>query len=57
MEEAFNLLNDSLALNGFSIVENGETTVVMTARNAQRDGIPTVTEVPPARPDDALLDQ
>lgn len=50
LDEAFNIVCDALALNGFSIVENGDTWIVRSARNAQRDMIPTVTVLPPPRP-------
>lgn len=50
LNEAWNILNDVFAINGFSIVDRGDTTVVVAARNAQRDGIPTLTTLPPPRP-------
>ena len=49
-EEAFNILCDVLAINGYSLFEQGDTFIVKSARNAQRDAIPTFTEVPPPRP-------
>lgn len=49
-EEAFNILCDALAINGFSLFEQGDTFIVKSARNAQRDAIPTYTKLPPPRP-------
>jgi type II secretory pathway component GspD/PulD (secretin) len=49
-EEAFNILCDVLSINGYSLFEQGDTYIVKSARNAQRDAIPTFTEVPPPRP-------
>ncbi len=49
-EEAFNHLCDVLAINGFSLFEQGDTFIVKSARNAQRDAIPTFTELPPPQP-------
>ncbi len=50
-EVAFNDLSQGLALNGYAISENGDTLVVMSARNIQRSLIPVVTELPPLKPE------
>lgn len=49
--EAFNQLSSALALNGFAISEQGDTMVVMAARNIQRSLIPVVSELPPLKPE------
>ncbi len=49
-EEAFNQMSESLAINGFAIISQGEVMIVRNARSAQRDNIPVLTEVPAARP-------
>ena len=50
VDEAFNILCEVLSVNGFTVVDVGDTMVIKSARNAQRDSIPTVREVPPAKP-------
>lgn len=50
LDEAYNILCESLSINGFTVVEEGDTTSIIAARNAQRDAIPTVTTVPPLKP-------
>ena len=51
LEEAFALLSSALALNGFAISEQGDTMVVTSARNTQRSLVPTVTALPPLKPE------
>ncbi|MEQ1877336.1 MAG: hypothetical protein ABL958_11890 [Bdellovibrionia bacterium] len=51
LEEAFNLLSDALASNGYAITERDDTAVVMSARDVQRGGIPVVTEIPSLKPE------
>jgi type II secretory pathway component GspD/PulD (secretin) len=50
VEEAYNILVESLAINGFTVIEQGDTIVIKSARNAQRDMIPTYTKLPPPKP-------
>ncbi|MES2856117.1 MAG: hypothetical protein V4692_09650 [Bdellovibrionota bacterium] len=50
LDEAFALLSDALSLNGFAIAERDRVMNVAAARNIQRDLIPTLTELPPLRP-------
>lgn len=50
LDEAYNLLVDALALNGFTVIESQDFTIVRSARNAQRDLIPVYTTLPPAKP-------
>ena len=54
LDEAYNILMESLSINGFTIIEEGDTNIVKSARNAQRDGIPTVTKLPPVKPNRML---
>lgn len=51
LNEAFDLMSTSLALNGFAIVPREGRYVVMAARNAQRSSIETMTEAAPAKPE------
>lgn len=50
-EEAFNQLSTSLAVNGFAISKQGDTMVVKTARNIQRDLIEVTSEKPALKPE------
>jgi|GEM_PF-1217125 Type II secretory pathway, component PulD len=50
-EEAFNQISSGLALNGFAISTQGDTLVVRSARNIQRDLIPVTTELPALKPE------
>jgi general secretion pathway protein D len=50
-EEVFNLLSSSLALNGYAINKQGDTMVVRSARNAQRDLLEVSTEPPTLKPE------
>ena len=50
-DEAFNHLSSALALNGFAISKQGDTMVVKSARNVQRDFIQTSLELPAAKPE------
>lgn len=50
LDEAYNILMESLSINGFTIIDAGDTSIVKSARSAQRDGIPTVTKLPPPKP-------
>ncbi len=50
-EEAFNQLSSALAVNGFAISKQGDTMIVKSARNIQRDLIEVSTEVPSLKPE------
>lgn len=50
-EEAFNQLSTALALNGFGISKQGDTMVVRSARNLQRDLIEVSKERPSLKPE------
>jgi type II secretory pathway component GspD/PulD (secretin) len=50
IEEAFNLLSDALAANGYAISERDDTSVVLNARDVQRDLNPVSSELPSLRP-------
>ena len=50
-EEAFNLLSSMLALNGYAISKQGDTWVVLNARNIQRNLIEVVNTLPPLKPE------
>lgn len=49
--EAFNLLSDALAVNGYAIAKREDTMVIMSARNIQRNLVETVTTLPPLKPE------
>lgn len=51
LEEAFNQLSTSLAVNGIAISTQDSVMVVKQARSIQRDLVPVVTEVPTLRPE------
>lgn len=51
LDDAFDLLSTSLALNGYSIVPQEGKYVVMASRNAQRSSIPTLTEITSVKPE------
>lgn len=51
LDEAFNQLSSALAINGFSISKQGDTMIVKSARNIQRDFIEVSTEVPSMKPE------
>ena len=51
LDEAFDLLSTSLALNGYAIIEHADRYVVMASRNAQRSSIPTLTEIKSVKPE------
>lgn len=51
LPEAWNQISSALALNGYAYVNQGDVIVIRSARNAQRDGIDVVTELPPMRPE------
>lgn len=50
-EEAFNLLSSMLALNGYAISKQGDTWVVLNARNIQRGLIEVVNTLPALKPE------
>lgn len=50
-EEAFNALSSSLAINGYGISKQGDTMVVRSARNIQRDYIETSVNKPSMKPE------
>lgn len=49
--EAFNHLSSALAINGYAISTQGDTMVIKTARNIQRDLIEVSTERPSLKPE------
>jgi type II secretory pathway component GspD/PulD (secretin) len=49
--EAFNQLSSALAVNGFAISKQGDTMVIKSARNIQRDFIEVSTERPSLKPE------
>jgi general secretion pathway protein D len=51
LEEAFNQISTGLALNGFAISTQGDTYVICTARNIQRNLTQVSTELPPLKPE------
>lgn len=51
IEEAFNQLSSALALNSYAISKQGDTMVVKSARNIQRDLIEVSTERPTLKPE------
>ncbi len=51
LDEAFDLMSTSLALNGYAIVEREGRYVVMASRNAQRSSIQTLTEIKSVKPE------
>lgn len=51
IEEAFNQLSSALAVNGFGISKQGDTMVIKSARNIQRDLIEVSTEKPSLKPE------
>ena len=51
IDEAFNQLSSALAVNGFAIAKQGDTMVVMSARNIQRNLVETTTELPALKPE------
>lgn len=50
-EEAFEHLSSALAINGFAISKQGDTMVIKTARNIQRDLIEVSTNQPSLKPE------
>lgn len=51
IEEAFNQLSTALSINGFAISKQGDTMVIKSARNIQRDLIEVSTEAPALKPE------
>jgi general secretion pathway protein D len=51
VEEAFNQLSTALSINGFAISKQGDTMVIKSARNIQRDLIEVSTELPSLKPE------
>lgn len=51
VEEAFNQLSSALAVNGFAISTQGDTMVIKSARNIQRDLITVSPERPSIKPE------
>lgn len=49
--EAFNQLSSALAINGFAISKQGDTMVIKSARNIQRDLVEVSTELPSLKPE------
>jgi general secretion pathway protein D len=50
-EEAFNHLSTALAVNGYAISKQGDTMVIKSARNIQRDLIEVSTQRPTLKPE------
>ncbi|MFZ4404095.1 MAG: secretin N-terminal domain-containing protein [Pseudobdellovibrionaceae bacterium] len=50
-DEAFNQLSSALAINGYAISKQGDTMVIKSARNIQRDLIEVSTERPSIKPE------
>jgi type II secretory pathway component GspD/PulD (secretin) len=51
IEEAFNHLSTALAINGYAISKQGDTMVIRSARNVQRDLIEVSTNRPTPKPE------
>lgn len=51
VEEAFNQLSSALAINGFAISKQGDTMVIKSARNIQRDLVEVTTAKPTLKPE------
>lgn len=51
VSEAYNLMSSALAVNGYGITKQGETFVIMSARNIQRNLVEVTTEVPALKPE------
>lgn len=51
IEEAFNHLSSALAINGYAISKQGDTMVIKSARNIQRDLIEVSSERPSIKPE------
>lgn len=51
VEEAFNQLSTALAINGYAISKQGDTMVIKSARNIQRDLVEVSTEKPAIKPE------
>lgn len=51
LEEAYNHLSSSLALHGYAISTQGDTKIIRSARNIQRDLIEVSTNVPNIKPE------
>jgi type II secretory pathway component GspD/PulD (secretin) len=51
LPEAFNQLSSALAINGFAISTQGDTMIIKTARNIQRDLVEVSTELPALKPE------
>lgn len=49
--EAFNQLSSALAINGFAISKQGDTMIIKSARNIQRDLVEVSTELPALKPE------
>jgi general secretion pathway protein D len=50
-EEAFNQLSTALAMNSYAISKQGDTMIILPARNIQRNLIETTTTVPNLKPE------
>lgn len=50
-EEAFNQLSSALAVNGYGLSKQGDTHVVMSARNIQRNLVEVTRELPALKPE------
>lgn len=51
LEEAFNHLSSALAINGYAISKQGDTMIIKSGRNIQRDFIETTTKLPSLKPE------
>lgn len=51
LDEAFHLLSQSLAANGYAFVGEGEDLQLMSSRQAARSNIPVYNTLPPLKPE------
>lgn len=51
LDEAFNQLSSALAINGYAISKQGDTMVIKSARNIQRDLVEVSTSKPALKPE------
>lgn len=51
IEEAFNLLSEALAINGYAFITQDKVLRLQTARNVQRSLIPVSNQLPEVRPE------
>ncbi len=51
LDEAFNQMSSALAINGYAISKQGDTMIIKSARNIQRDLIEVSTQRPTLKPE------